>query len=412
VDTAKRILILTADVGFGHRSAAEAVAAALQERQRDGLQVDIVNPLNARRVPPVLRRSQVDYDRFVREAPGLYRFGYKASDSRLPSTVLDAALTVLLFESIRDLVRRHRPDAIVSTHPFFAHPLAGLFAVQGQRTPLLVVVTDLAAVHRVWFDKAIDLCMVATEGVAELAVSAGLAADQVRVTGIPVHPRITRERRPASALRAELGLRSDLWTVLAVGSRRTRRFADSLRALNHSGLPVQVVAVAGGDERLFRDFQRVEWHVPVQVHNFVKDMAPFMRAADCILSKAGGLIVTEALACGLPLLMIDVIPGQEEGNARYVLEGGAGERAQDPIEVLEILLHWTQDKGRLITQRAENARRLGRPFAAYEVADLAWQAAVRGPVSKPLRLLPSRERVTELLRRAGVRWKEDEKESA
>ncbi len=100
-----------------------------------------------------------------------------------------------------------------------------------------------------------------------------------------------------------------------------------------------------------------------------------MRAADCILSKAGGLIVSEALACGLPLILIDVIPGQETGNANHVVSGNAGVLAGDPIEVLETVRHWLEKDRSLYRQQAQNARRLGYPQAAHDVADLAWAAA-------------------------------------
>ena len=77
-----------------------------------------------------------------------------------------------------------------------------------------------------------------------------------------------------------------------------------------------------------------------------------MRAADCILSKAGGLTVSEALACGLPLILVDVIPGQETGNANHVVSGNAGVLAHDPIEVLEAVCHWLEKDRRLYRQQA------------------------------------------------------------
>jgi UDP-N-acetylglucosamine:LPS N-acetylglucosamine transferase len=104
-------------------------------------------------------------------------------------------------------------------------------------------------------------------------------------------------------------------------------------------------------------------------------MGTFMRAADCILGKAGGLTVSEALACGLPMILVDVIPGQETGNAEYVVSGNAGVLARDPVEVLETVYHWLEKDRRLYCQQAENARRLGHPRAAYDIADLAWVAA-------------------------------------
>ena len=91
--------------------------------------------------------------------------------------------------------------------------------------------------------------------------------------------------------------------------------------------------------------------------------------------KAGGLTVTETLACGLPIILINVIPGQETGNADYVVNGNAGDLARDPMEVLEVMCHWLEKEGELYNVRSLNARSLGRPRAAYDIAELVWAAA-------------------------------------
>jgi len=114
------------------------------------------------------------------------------------------------------------------------------------------------------------------------------------------------------------------------------------------------------------------------LYQLVLNMPTLMQAADCIVCKAGGLIVSEALACELPILLVDVIEGQETGNAEYVVRGGAGELARTPAEAVDVLRRWLADGGRLLQARAENAGRLGRPQAAQEIAGIAWAEAERG----------------------------------
>ena len=407
----KRILILTADAGFGHRSAADAVATALQDSYGDAVSVEVVNPLEGKRVPAILRDSQADYDKFVREAPGLYKLGYRASDASVPTTVVESGLTVMLFEAMHDLVRRYQPDAIVTTYPLYQAPLGAVYAITRRYVPLLTVITDLATVHRLWFHEAADLCLVPTRKVRDLAVKYGLPAHKVHVTGIPVRPELSPRVRDPAAIRAGLGWRADLTTVLAVGSRRVGHLPDVLRALNHSGLPLQLAAVAGGDDELYHHLQHTEWHLPTHLYNFVTDMPTLMHAADCVICKAGGLIVSEALACGLPLLLIDVLPGQETGNAEYVVEGGAGERAESGIAALEVMCHWLDRDGALLAERARNAHRLGRPHAAHDVAERAWAAAERGPASRAGPGALMRSRLINLLSHNGILWKEREAES-
>jgi UDP-N-acetylglucosamine:LPS N-acetylglucosamine transferase len=99
-----------------------------------------------------------------------------------------------------------------------------------------------------------------------------------------------------------------------------------------------------------------------------------MRAADCLLCKSGGLIITEALACGLPLLLVDRLPDQEVGNAEMVVLSGAGELVLSPDGVVNTLKRWLANGGHELAGCARRARAVGRPRAAYDVAERVWQA--------------------------------------
>jgi 1,2-diacylglycerol 3-beta-galactosyltransferase len=188
---------------------------------------------------------------------------------------------------------------------------------------MLTVVTDLATVHRMWFSRAVDICLVPNDIVRDLGMSYGLAADQLVVTGIPVNPELVSDRRTVQELRRDMGWREDMITFLAVGSRRVDRLIDTLNVLNHFGVPLQLVVVAGKDHQLYEDLQLIDWHVPNHLYEFADNVPVMMRAADAVVCKAGGLIVTEALAAGKPLMLVDMISGQETGNADLVVRSGA-----------------------------------------------------------------------------------------
>ena len=365
----KQVLILTADYGYGHRSAANAIAEALCERPDRVGTVEVVNPLDDPRAPAFLREGQEDYDRLVREMPDLYKFGYQVSERPLAGNLLNGTWTLALLNVLRDIIRQRQPDVIATTYPFYQGILDAVFATEKRRIPLVTVVTDLATVSRLWFHPAADWCLVPTQTVYDLALEAGLPAEKLRITGIPVRPELAKGTTRPAALRQKLGWSPDLFTVLAIGSKRVEHLYDSLRVLNHSGLPLQLVTVTGGDQALFQRCRETQWHVETHVYDFVSEMGTFLRAADCVMSKAGGLTTSEALACGLPMILVDVIPGQETGNAQHVVSADAGELARDPIEVLEAMCHWLErDRARFI-QQAANARRLGHPRAAYDVAE-------------------------------------------
>jgi 1,2-diacylglycerol 3-beta-galactosyltransferase len=373
----KKFLILTADYGYGHRSAANAIAEALHETHGQECEVDIINPLDDPRAPAFFRENQHDYDKMVREMPELYKLGYQVSESRLVGDLIKGTFTLALFNVLREIIHQKQPDVIVCTYLFYQGLLSAVFAVEKRHIPLLTVVTDLETVQSLWFHPVVDLCLVPTQIVYDLAIAAGLPPEKVKITGIPVRPELMKGDQDQVYLRQSLGWHPNLFTVLAVGSKRVEHLYDALRVLNHSGLPVQLVVVAGGDDELYQRFQETEWHVETHCYNFVTEMGTYMRAADCILGKAGGLIVSEGLACGLPLILIDVIPGQETGNANHVVSGNAGVLARDPIEVLETVCHWLEKDQLRYRQQAQAARKLGHPRAAYDVVDLVWAASSR-----------------------------------
>jgi UDP-N-acetylglucosamine:LPS N-acetylglucosamine transferase len=336
----------------------------------------------------------------VQQAPDLYRLGYRVADNEVTVPILEGSLILMLYQIVRDLLDRVEPDVVVTTYPHVQAPIGAIAAVQGKPVPLVTVVTDLVTVHRIWFNEAAHLSIVPTGEARQLALDAGLEKHKVQVVGIPVDPALAGDGRDKAALRDQLGWCTDLTTLLAVGGKRVRSLREALHVLNHSGLGLQLIALAGRDEELGRELQETEWHVPTHVYGFVEDMPTFLRASDCVLCKAGGLIVSEALAAGLPLLLVDVLPGQEVGNATYVVQHGAGERTESAVSVLETLSHWLEEGSALLKQRAQRARHLGTPRAAYEIADHLWRLAEKEQMGEAT--VPPQPWLLKLLRDAGI----------
>ena len=379
MDAKKKLVILTADAGFGHRVAAQAVERAVLERYGDAVAVTTVNLLDDPKTPRILRDSQSDYDKLVRRAPELYQIGYMASDDSITTAIGEGALAVGLYQAAAAMLREQQPDAIISTYPLYSAALNSAFDSKGYRVPLLLVITDLVTVHQIWYNRRVDYCMVPTESVAQQAMNAGIPAERIFLTGIPVNPQMSQRPADRNELRTSLGWQTAPKTFLAVGSKRVKQLLPVLNVLNHYGGEVQLAVVCGRDEELFRELSAVDWHIPVKLYQFVENMAPLLHAADAIICKAGGLITTEALACGLPMLIIEVIPGQEEGNASYVVEHEAGEFVKSPVEALEVIHHWLQQDGAELGMARGRAAAIGRPDAAYAIADLCWQALQIGP---------------------------------
>jgi UDP-N-acetylglucosamine:LPS N-acetylglucosamine transferase len=377
--SSQNILILTNDAGMGHRQAAQATVAALEQRYGDTLRPVLVNPLEEPGAPPALRNLQSDFNRLVQRAPALYSLGHEIGNGYLPTRLMERLEPRLMGEPIDRILRDANPAIVVSTHPTFIYLLVDSRRRQRQTWSLAVLVTDLARLQRLWFRKEVDLYLVPTEEAAALAARRGIQPERVHVTGIPVDLRLAEPGQSRARLRAQYGWDAALPAILAVGSRRVVGFMSVLQALNAARLPIQLIVVTGDDEELLAEARAIEWQLPAHLYGYVDDLPLRLRAADAVITKAGGLTVAESLAAGAPLFIIQSTPMHEQGNAAYVVSNGAGQRAEDPAELVDALRGALANDCRLLSAMADNARRLGRPRAAYDVAERLWALGARAP---------------------------------
>lgn len=385
----KKALILTADAGFGHRAAANAVADALKRYPDPAIEPVIVNLLDDPSTPRWLRDTQSDFDKVVREIPQVYEIAYDQSDKPGPTTIAHLGLAAILYNPLKKAINEVQPDVIISTYPLYSGPVYAWYmrneallrtkdgeqhlgeAQRKKHLPFINVITDLYTVHTIWFSFSPDRTCVSTDKVRMDAIQFGCNPNHVICTGIPVRPELTELTMDKRELRRKFGLDLNLPLMLAVGSKRVSGIMDYLNVANHAGFPLQIVMAAGGDDDLYAKMTRNEWHVPVKIYNYCDVLSELMRASDFILTKAGGLITSESLAAGLPMLLTDVLPGQEEGNAKIVEDNDAGRILRSQYAMLEILYHMLANDGHRMKQLQQNALRIGKPHAARDISKIA-----------------------------------------
>ena len=362
------ILFLSASYGSGHNAAGAAIAEALSEL-RPGLRVEAMDYFG-RFVGPITRALvTLSFVQSIRHAPGLYRsFYWRTAELPLGSTA-HRRLHRVGQDGFARFCGQMAYRAIVCLHNTPAGAVSELRAAGAEPRPVAVVVTD-HAVHSQWMHPGADVTLVPSESVREGFIARGLAAERVRHTGIPVR-RAFAEPGDRDAARREFGLEPSRPVVLvgpeAFGATRGAREAFAVL----SALPAAQVVFLGGTgaravgvrERLagrHADRMRAIGHTDA--------MHRLMGAADLMVTKAGGITVSEALACGLPLLLHRPLPGHEEWNVRYVTEGGAGVLSSGARELAEHLrgLLGAPDRLRAMSERA---RALGQPDAARRAAE-------------------------------------------
>jgi 1,2-diacylglycerol 3-beta-galactosyltransferase len=370
----KNFLILISDAGYGHRSAANAIARAMQIQHPQDSSTVIVNPILEQPDPQPLKISEKNYDRLVTTNPKFYRFTYEISDSRPASGLVENVLTVALYGEMKQLIRQFHPNAILSTNLMYSGPTGAVLDFMKDRPPFYTTVTDFTDVHAMWFNDNPDRFFVATDAARTKAIDCGIDPQKITISGIPVNPDFARNPRTKPELREKLGLDSQLPTLLFVGSPRVRGIFEHLEALEAVPLPFQVALIAGGDNQLFEQVTQRQWAYPLRVLNKVTNMPDWMLAADLLVTKAGGLITSEGLAAGLPILVIDFLPGQEEGNVQFILDHQAGAVVKSPADLPAILDNLLKDDQSALKEISANASRNGHPDAALVIADALWKA--------------------------------------
>ncbi|HPR35754.1 MAG TPA: glycosyltransferase [Anaerolineaceae bacterium] len=380
----KRCLIITSDAGFGHRSAALSVSKALEVLYPGQVEILVTNPIQETDTLTLMKPIEKGYDRSVRMSPGLYRLSYEVSNSRQVSEVVEGALTLMLQKIMADTIRDFKPDIVLNTNEMFNTPIGKALQETGPKIPAYTVVTDLADVHSLWFSSEPDRFYIANEWVKVKALESGVPDEKLVVSGIPVSPDFALNQVEKQALRGSLGLDPHRLTLLFVGSSRVSNLQDYLQALENFTTPVQAVVIAGGNDELYKDLIGSHYDFPVEVRNFEKNVPQWMMASDVLVTKAGGLIISEGLAAGLPILLIDYLPGQEQGNVRYLLSHQAGALVQNVGEFRAMLTHWLTEDGSRLNQVARASAALGHPEAALTIAKALWDAVVTQPEPKLL----------------------------
>lgn len=332
-----RVLVFSAAFGNGHMRAAEAVIEGILIKHPSAkiVHLDFGDFLN-QRVNTVIKYV---YSEIIKYIPKFWgKFYYKTAKVQLrPKS--QHFLGKLGRNEFLNYIKEFKPDFIVCTYPTVSSILAQLRLEQLLQVPVITVITDYT-VHSHWIHQGVDAYIVACKDVKERLESWGIKAQRVHVTGIPVSPKF-EGKMDRGHLITKLGLKSDLPTFLVMGGsygvlksakRICKKLADSL-------VPVQVIIVCGKNKKLYLSLEEViaQGRNPVIRLDFVDNVEELMTVSDLIITKAGGLTVSEALTKHLPLVIYKPIPGQEEENAHFVQRIGAGCVAGNEAELEQLL---------------------------------------------------------------------------
>jgi len=379
---AKRILILMSDTGGGHRAVAHAIRDALTIKYGNQVEVEVLDGIKEYAPAPIKYAPEI-YPAWIAHSKRSYGFAHNITDTKTTARTITRASYITIGRYFKQMLRNHPADVIVSAHALLVSPSLDALMSYGERPPFLTVVTDYASTHMLWYDSRADRVLVPTKAALDRGLRAGVSADRLRIAGLPVNPSFAQKLMSKQEARTKLGLLPDKLTVLMVGGGEGMGpLYQMAREINKHNLDIQLVVLAGKNKSLKGRLEAAHWNQPTWIYPFTREMPTLMSAADMIVTKAGAASVTEAITAGLPIIISDVIPGQETGNVDFVVNSGAGLYPGSPEKVGDTVAHWVHTGASALEERAARARAVAKPDAAFDVADeiMYWAEKGRIPI--------------------------------
>ena len=359
----KRVAILTASYGEGHNAAARGLAAAFDAQGGQGT-ARVLDPLAALS-PRRDRLARSAYYWTINRLPKVWSSFYTWLDRAKP---LPGRLSLLKKEMrwLENFLRDETPLAVCSTYPIFAYILEHLAREQGLRVPFYNVVTDSISINSMWWLAGCDGWFLPNEESAKLLREAGCPPERLHVSGFPVAPVFADPARRLSADPIRPGVRPQVLFIITSGSRHAIETATLLLDETDWALTFAV----GRDARLRRDIvTAAEGRLaPCKVLGWTDRIPELLMTHHAVISKAGGATTQEAIAAHCPMIVNQVLPGQEEGNYELLRRHNIGARADTPECVVRTLRQAFAEDGRIWHEWHARISALARPAAAMDIA--------------------------------------------
>ena len=339
-----KILIFYASYGGGHLSAAKSIKQYLDENYKDAETklVDCVEYINK----GLNTITTFAYKEMAKKAPWAWGEIYDHSQKGAMSHISSGANKFMSLK-LNKLFEEFNPDIVISTHPFASQMTACLKEKGKTNCILASIMTDFAS-HDQWLvgSDYIDHIFVSHEGMKKDIISKGIPASKIHATGIPLSNRFL-EHFNRKEIKASFDLDYNKKTILffgggefGLGKEKTLKILKAFIDNIHD--EYQIIAISGKNEKMQIKFEELVGNNPnVQVYGYTNEVPELMSISDLVVTKPGGLTITEALASGLPIVVINPIPGQEVENAEFLEKKGVAvwiRKTENPFDAVKELL--------------------------------------------------------------------------
>ncbi|NHM30753.1 MGDG synthase family glycosyltransferase [Neobacillus terrae] len=333
----KKILILSANFGDGHKQVAKAITESVEcsYSEMETETMDIMKWIHPRLNP----LGHFLYVRGIKKLPFLYSLIYKST--RKPnafSLKLNSILSSGL-EPVLEIIKKINPTAVVSTYPFAAGIMSKLKEQGLLDVPIITVITDYTD-HSYWLHPNTDLYLVGSKEIGERLVKLGVDPERIKDTGIPIRQQFYEKySRVTIAEKYDFDPKRFTLLVMGGGDGLIGKGFSNLEAWRNLPEPIQIIIVCGRNRRLKSQLEsRLKNSIhKIRIVGFCGNVAELMAVSDLMITKPGGVTTSEAIEMELPMLIYQPLPGQEEDNADFLLREGMAVTAKNEKDLSALL---------------------------------------------------------------------------
>lgn len=330
----KRILIIYENIGTGHKRTAEAIKKAFDKHS--DIEAGIENPFGEK-FPSLSYLSTQIYLKALKLTPELWGYIYEMERDKIERK-FNKLLGKSIYTFIKNYILDYKPDAIICTHPFSCSILSQI--KKSISIPVYAILTDYD-VHAYWIHGFIDGYFVGCDEMKKSMAKMGVSEDKIYVTGIPIDESFYKVNDKVK-IREKLNFDIEKSLILVMGGGLgLGNIEKSVKILKEYD-DLQIAVICGYNRSLKKRLLEYAGD-NVHVYGHVDNVHEFMDAADLLITKSGGLTITEAIVKKLPMVIFDPIPGQEERNLQYLLKKKIAVRVKD-IDMLGPKLRELIDK--------------------------------------------------------------------
>jgi len=359
------VMILSISAGQGHHSTGQAIEGYLESRGHKVTMVDAyeyISPIIGKSVS----KGYLLSTKYTKKLYGkIYRREEKTDLSERENLL--SVANYVLGRSLKPCIDDFKPDAIVCTHVMACQLLENYMNNNPHRDIITVgIITDFT-IHPYWEGTHLDYYVTASELLNNQVKKKKLPLEKIRATGIPIKEKFAEKYSKAEACN-KLGIPNKPTVLVMSGSMGYGNVIKHIKALDKLDIDFQMLVACGNNSGLKKRVDRLKTEKNMFTYGFTDEVDIMMDASECIITKPGGLSVSESLAKGIPMILMNPIPGQEDRNLEFLLNNGLAQYITDTYPVDEAVYQLLTNEWRVENQKKGIAA-VGKPFATRDLCE-------------------------------------------